>query len=185
MKKIKVLWDLFMIFLKIGGFTFGGGLAMLPLIQREVVDNRSWVAEEEIIDIFAISQSVPGVIAINTSIFVGNKVAGKSGAVAAAFGVILPAFVSIILVVTLLIGLQGNIYVEKVFAGIRAASAGLILLAAIKLGRNAVKGRLGYFIAIAAFLAITIWNIHAAWAIVFGGVAGYGLYLFNGGTKHA
>jgi len=179
MKIFKRMAELFWIFFKIGGFTFGGGLAMLPLIQKEVVDKRELVSEEEILDIFAVSQSVPGVIAINSAIFIGNRTLGLAGAIAAALGVILPAFISILLIVTILINLQNNVYVPKIFAGIRAASAALILLAALKLGKNAVKNKVGLIIAIASFMIIVIFNIHAAWAIVLSGLTGYIAYLYR------
>ena len=152
---------------------------MLPLIQREVVDKRSWVKESEILDIFAISQSAPGVIAINSAIFIGKRVAGLKGAVAAALGVILPSFISIILVITILMGFQGNKVVEKVFTGIKAASAALILLAAVKLGKTAIKGKFGFFIALLSFGMIVIFDIHAMWAVVLGGAAGLAAYLMN------
>jgi chromate transporter len=176
---IKQLWDIFWVFFKIGVFTFGGGLAMLPLIQKEVVDKRQWISEPEILDIFAISQSVPGVIAINSAIFIGKRVMGLRGAVVATLGVVLPAFISIILIITILIGLRGNIVVEKVFTGIRAASAALILLAALKLGKTAVKGKAGYFIALISFGMIVIFDIHAMWAVIFGGIAGLTTFWMN------
>lgn len=176
---LKQLWDIFWIFFKIGAFTFGGGLAMLPLIQKEVVDKQQWVSEPEILDIFAISQSVPGVIAINSAIFIGKRVSGLKGAVAAALGVILPSFISIILVITILMGLKGNKVVAKVFTGIRSASAALILLAAVKLGKTAIKGKFGFWIALISFGMIVIFDIHAMWAVVLGGAAGLAGYLMN------
>lgn len=151
---------------------------MLPLIHKEVVDKRHWVNETEILDIFAISQSIPGVIAVNSAIFIGNRVAGISGAIAATLGVVLPAFVSIILVITILIGLRNNPIVDKVFTGIRAASASLILLAALNLGKNAVKGKIGWIIALFSFGMIVIFDIHAMWAIICGGLAGI-IYTWN------
>ncbi len=173
MHKLSVLTRLFWAFFKVGSLTFGGGLAMLPLIQEEVVEKQKWVSEEEIVDVFAISQSVPGVIAINSSIFIGNKVAKIPGAVVAAFGVILPAFLSIILILIALLRFQSNVYVEKALSGIRAASAGLILLSAIKLGKNILKNRFTWIIAIAALVGILIFNINAAWTVIGGGAAGY------------
>ncbi len=179
MKKLMRLWELFWAFFKVGCFTFGGGLAMLPLIQKEVVGNKKWSSEEEILDIFAISQSLPGVIAINTSIFIGKNVLGVKGAIAAALGVALPAFLSILLILVLLMGFKDNPYVTKVFSGIRAASAALILLTAVKLFKSGVKGKSGYTIALVAFFMIVVLDISAAWAIVFGGAAGYGIYLYG------
>ena len=160
-------------------------MAMLPLIQKEVVDRRKWISEEEIVDVFAISQSMPGVIAINASIYVGTRVAGFAGAVSAAFGVILPAFVSIILVVTLLSFLQGNPVVDKVFAGIRAASAALILQAAIKLGKKAVKSKLDIAIAAISFIIIVFFSVSAVYAILFGAVVGLVAYAYGRSKKNA
>lgn len=179
MKDYKKLFKIFWVFLKVGSFTFGGGLTMLPLIQKEVVDNQKWVDEEEILDVFAISQSVPGVIAINSSIFVGYKVAGLAGSIVAAIGVILPAFLSIVVLVTLLTNFRDNLYVEKVFAGIRAASAALILLSAYKLGKSAVKTKKAAIIAVISFLIIVIFNINAAWAVVLGALSGYYTYALS------
>jgi len=177
--KYRILFDLFWTFFKVGLFTFGGGLAMLPLIQDEVVNKNKWLTEEEILEVFALSQSIPGVIAVNTSIFTGNKLAGKKGSVAAALGTILPAFLSIILILTLLNRFRDNKYVEKAFAGIRAASAALILLAAIKLAKSSLKNKKGYIIALASFFMIIVLNISAAWAIISGGIAEYLIYLYE------
>jgi chromate transporter len=179
MEKLKKLIKIFWIFFKIGSFTFGGGMAMLPLIQKEVVDNQKWINDEEILDIFAISQSVPGVIAINSSMFVGNRVMGFSGAIAASLGVILPAFFSIIIIVIALMKFKNNIYIEKVFSGIKAASAALILLSAISLGKSVLKSKSSYVIAAASFLIIVILNVSAAWAIILGGVSGYVIYVLG------
>ena len=177
MKKFQNITKLFWIFLKVGSFTFGGGYAMLPLIRNEVVTRQKWIGEAEIVDVFAISQSVPGVISINSALFIGNKVAGVPGAVAAALGMILPAFVSIILILVLLLSLKRNIYVDKVFGGIRAASAALIFLAALELGRGILTTKLGWLIAAGSFVAIALFNVNAAWSVIGGGAAGYFAYL--------
>lgn len=177
MTHFKILWQLFLIFFKIGSFTFGGGLAMIPLIQREVVEKQKWIEEKEILDIFAVAQSAPGVIAVNSSIFVGKKVAGFSGAVAAVLGTVLPAFISIIIILLLLTGLSDNSYVDKFFSGIKAASAALILLSALKLGKQAIINKKGYLIALISFLIIILFNLNAVWAVIFGGTAGYLIFL--------
>lgn len=152
----------------------------MPLMQKEVNERRGWVSETEMIDIFAIAQSIPGVIAINSAIFIGNKVAGVPGAVMAALGMILPAFLSIILILLVLTGIQGSRYVEKVFAGIRAASVALILLAAVKIGKSVLKKRRHYVIALLCLLGIVLVNINAVWAVVFGGGVGYLSYRLGG-----
>jgi chromate transporter len=116
---------------------------------------------------------------VNSAIFIGKRVCGIAGAVSAALGVVLPAFLSILLVIAILKGLAGNKYVEKVFAGIKAASAGLILLAALKLGKSSVKGKMGWIIAVVSFAAIVFLDIHAAWVIIFGGICGFAAYLLE------
>ncbi len=180
MKKIKQLFKMFIVFLKVGSFTFGGGLAMIPIIQKEVVDKQKWIKEEEILDIFAISQSIPGVISINSAIFIGKRVMGISGAIAAALGLILPAFFSILLIVILLTNINNNVYIDNAFSGIRSASAALILLAAIKLGKSSLKNKAGYAIAIISFLAIVVFDINAIWVIIASGVCGYFLFRQTG-----
>ena len=172
-------WQLFWVFFKIGFFTFGGGLAMLPLIRREVVEVQKWMSEDDIVDAFAISQSLPGAMAVNTGIFIGRKMLGNLGAMMALLGVVLPAFISILFAMFVLSSLSENIYVGKFFAGIRAASTALILLAAIHLGKSATSGRFGYLIAAVSFLMIVVFNINAAWAVVFGGVFGLLIYFFS------
>ena len=179
MDSLKKLWKIFIIFFKIGSFTFGGGMAMLPLIEKEVVDKEKWISEDEIVNIFAVSQSLPGVIAINSSIFVGNKVYGIPGAIVAALGVILPAFFSIIIAIFALMNIKDSPYVTKVFGGIKAASAALILLSAIKLGRSAVKDKVGLIIAVISFIMITVLQINAVWANVLSGLAGYLVYNYS------
>lgn len=176
---------LFQVFFKVGTFTFGGGYAMLPLIQKEVVEKLNWVKEEEIVDVFAISQSVPGVISLNSAIFIGKKVGGAPGAIAAAAGVVLPAFLSILLILLVLMRFKNNVYIEKAFAGIRAASAALILLSAIKLGRSILNDKTGWIIAGLSFVAIILLNINAAWAIIAGGIIGYVVYRWQRRKNHA
>ena len=176
MTRLRKNAELFIIFFKIGCFTFGGGIAMLPLIRHEAVEKKKWVDENEITDIFALAQSLPGVIALNSSIFIGYRVNGFAGAIAASLGTILPAFLSIIVVVTVLVHVRENPVVEKVFGGIRAASAALILAAAVKMGRSAVQGTTDWIIAATAFTAIVVFNVHAAWTVIAGGAAGYCFY---------
>lgn len=179
MERLKNLIKIFLVFFKVGSFTFGGGLAMLPLIQKEVVDRKKWISEEEIVDVFSICQSLPGVIAINSAIFIGNRVYGFAGAIFAALGVILPAFISIIIVFLALSGIKDSPYVTKVFSGVKAASAALILLSAIKLGRSAIKNKTGIIMAVISFAIIVIFNINAVWAIAFGACVGYFMYLYS------
>lgn len=176
---IKVLLRLFTVFFKIGAFTFGGGYAMLPLFQKEVVDKEKWLTEEEILDIFAISQSVPGVIAINSAFFIGKRVAGTWGAVSSALGVILPSFLIILAIAPVMIIYREAPIIGKIFTGIRAASAALILLAAIKMAKKAIQNKLGLIIAIVSFALVVLFDIHALWAVILGASFGIGDYFYK------
>lgn len=169
---MRLIWDLFVTFLKIGTFTFGGGLAMLPMIQKAVIEEKGWMTEEEVTDCFAISQSLPGVLAINAAIYIGNKKKALAGAVAATLGVALPAFVSIIIILLFLGKVENNTYVKGAFEGVKAATVALILVSTYKMGKQILKGKIEYFIAAVSFIIIVIAGISAVWAIVFGGLTG-------------
>ncbi|NLY42602.1 MAG: chromate transporter [Clostridiaceae bacterium] len=167
---------MFLVFFRIGAFTIGGGYAMLPIIQREVVDKNRWVSEEEIVDVFAIVQSVPGVIAINTSIFIGYKIGGMPGAFAAALGVILPSFITILAIAYLLFNIGDNIIIRRAFTGVRAGVVALIGISAFKLARATLRDKIGIFLAAAAFIAMVVFDVHAALVIIAGAIAGLIIY---------
>ena len=128
-KRRSQLLPLFLTFLKIGAFTFGGGYAMIPLIQRETVEGKKWITDEDMLEIIAIAESTPGPLAINSATFVGSHVAGVPGAACATLGVILPSFVIILIVSTLLDAFQHVKAVQYAFFGIRAGVLALILRA--------------------------------------------------------
>ena len=130
-------WELFLVFFKIGAFTFGGGYAMLPLIQNEVVDKKKWLGNKEFIDMLAIAQSMPGPIALNTAIFVGNKRKGVKGSVFSSLGIIFPSFITILLLVIVFTQFRENKAVEAVFKGIRPAVVALIFAPLLRMGKNA------------------------------------------------
>ncbi len=117
--KIGLLWQIFFTFFKIGAFTFGGGYAMVPLIQREASEKHGWVTDEDILDIVAIAESTPGPIAINSATFVGYRACGVLGSVAATLGVVLPSFMIILAISGILRQFQENVYVQYAFRGIR------------------------------------------------------------------
>ena len=173
---MKLIWELFITFLKIGTFTFGGGLAMLPLFRKAVVDEKGWMTEEEITDCLAISQSLPGMIAVNAAIYIGKKKHGVAGSFAAVLGVVLPAFVSIMVILLFLGKIEENHYVQGAFEGIKAASAALIAVAAYKMGRQILKGKIECLIAAVSFVIIVFAEISAVWAVIFGGFAGLASY---------
>ncbi|WP_010251399.1 chromate transporter [Acetivibrio cellulolyticus] len=178
-KNTKELWEIFVTFFKIGAFTIGGGYAMLPLIEKEVVDHRHWVNEEEIVDIFAIVQSVPGVIAINTSMFVGYKIAKIKGAISAALGVILPSFLIILAIYYVMSGINENEFVQKAFEGIRAGVTALILLTAIKLSKKTIKSYVSAILAAIAFILMVFFKTNAIVIVLGGGIAGYIMYMLR------
>lgn len=169
---MKELCRLFIAFFKIGLFTFGGGLAMLPLIQRTVVEDYKWMTEEEMLDCIAVTQAMPGVIAVNAATYIGNRRKGFAGSLAATLGVILPSFIIIILAVLFLGAIGDNKYIDGAFTGVKAASCGLILCAAIKLGKQIMKDWLTWVLAIFAFIVVAFLGINAIAVIVCGAAAG-------------
>ncbi|MCL1817336.1 MAG: chromate transporter [Spirochaetaceae bacterium] len=175
-RKAGQLWGMFSSFFKIGAFTIGGGYAMLPLIEREFVEVRGWVNHEEILDVYAVAQSLPGVIAINASICVGYKVAGVKGALVASAGMVIPSFVSILVIAMFLVNAQNNPWVQKAFAGVRAGVTAMILLAAIKLGKSILRNPPAWIIACLSFTALVLANISAILVIAVSALAGFVLF---------
>lgn len=171
-----MLGQLFIIFFKVGAFTFGGGPAMLPVIRKEVVETNAWLTEEEFVDCLAVAQSLPGVLAVNTAIYIGGKKGALPGAVVAAVAVALPAVISIIVILLFLGRIEDNIFVQGAFEGVKAASTGLILAAAYRTAKNILIGRFEKLVAAASFLLIVLWGVSVVWAIVFSGAAGYLAY---------
>ncbi len=170
---IKEYLELFWVFLKIGAFTFGGGFAMIPLIEKEIVVNKKWIEKDEIINLFAVSQSIPGAIAINTSTLVGYKVGGKKGAIIATCGVILPSFVIILGIATFFAKIADSKVVEAVFIGINGAVIVMILMAAKKMIKAGVKDILTLVIMIATILCIFLLKISPVVMIIIGSLIGF------------
>ena len=164
--------ELFWEFFKLGTFTIGGGMAMLPLMQNIVVEKKGWMCEEEAVDCMAVSQSLPGVIAINMATYIGRQKKGLLGAICATAGVILPSFLIMILIVELLESLGDSPYVEGALTGIKAAAKGLIGYSAYKIGKKILTGPFPWILAIGAFAAIVCFSISAVWVILAGIVLG-------------
>lgn len=150
------IWSLFTAFMRIGAFTFGGGYAMLPMLERECVDKTGWVTREELLDYFAIGQCTPGVIAVNTATFVGKRRRGFWGALAATAGVVLPSFIIITLLTALLSNFAEITWVKYALRGIRVAVGVLILNTVIRLVREKIKDAVGYILCVAAFLLVAL-----------------------------
>ncbi len=164
---------LFFTFFKIGAFTFGGGYAMIPLIQREIVEKHGWMSDEDILDIFAIAESTPGPIAINCATFVGFRTAGFWGAAMATTGVVLPSFVIILLISFLLTGFADIPQVQYAFFGIRAGVLALLVKALWTMYRKNPKNPIGYGIMAAAFIVTAFWDVPVLTVIL--GCAAVGL----------
>ena len=135
---MKKLLDLFFTFAKVGVMTFGGGYAMLPILQREVVDNKGWATEEELMDYFAIGQCTPGVIAVNTATFIGQKQGGTIAAIFTTLGVVFPSLVIISLLAGVIEDFSHLVWVQNAFGGIRVCVCVLIANAVVKLYKKAV-----------------------------------------------
>lgn len=147
-----LLLDLFCAFFRIGLFTFGGGYAMLPLLQREIVEKKKWATEEEMLDYFAVGQCTPGVIAVNTATFVGFKEKKLSGAIFATLGIVSPSLVIITVIAALLSNFAHIAAVQNAFAGIRVAVCVLILNSIVKLWKKSVVDKLTFAVFLAVFI---------------------------------
>jgi chromate transporter len=161
---------MFLTFFKIGAFTIGGGYAMIPIIQQEIVDKKKWIEEEEFLDIIAISQGSPGPIAINVSIFIGYRLKGLKGAITCMLGTALPSFMIILLIAMMFFQYRNNPIVEKVFLGIRPAVVALIASAVYKMYKSSQIKGVRVLIAIASMLIIVFTNISPVYLILVGGI---------------
>lgn len=172
-RKAGLCLKLFLKFLKIGAFTFGGGYAMIPLIQNEVVEKRKWMTDQDILDIIAIAESTPGPISINAATFVGYKTAGFWGAVCCTMGVVLPSFLMIAAISLILQAFAHNQVVQYAFAGIRAGVLALICKALVSMYRQCPRNGFSYFLAGAAFVATAMFQVNVLLVIL--GCAAAGL----------
>jgi chromate transporter len=170
--KRKLLMDIFLTFLKISPVTFGGGYAMIPLIEREVVDRRKWMSTKDIANIFAVAESVPGAIAINSSTFIGYRLAGPIGAVVAMIGVVLPTFCIVLLLSVFFMQFQDHPKIEAAFISIRATIVALIIYAAYKIGKTAWIDYTTLVFILATIMVMIFVHIHPIAIIIIGALAG-------------
>lgn len=157
---MRELWELFLTFAKVGVMTFGGGMAMLPILEREIVQSRNWATEEELVDYFAIGQCTPGIIAVNTATFAGRKTAGIVGGIVATLGVVFPSLIIITLLAGVITSFAEVAWVKNAFAGIRVCVCVLIFNAVVKLWKKAVidKKTLALYLVILLGSALTDWS---------------------------
>lgn len=173
---MSVIIQLFISFFKIGAFSFGGGYAMLPLLEKELVEKHQWISTTDFIDILAISEMTPGPIAINSATFLGYNVAGILGAMVATFAVVLPSFIIITIIYKSINKFKNSPYVGWVFKGIRPVVLGLIGAAAITVGRTSFVDIKAVFIAILLFYLVSFKKINPILGIILAGVLGIILY---------
>ena len=176
---MKQLFLLFITFFKVGLFTFGGGYAMLPLLQDELVRKHKWTTDEELLDYYSIGQCTPGVIAVNVSTFIGYKQKGVVGGCISTLGMIMPSLLIIMLIAAVLAKYMHNPYLGYAFAGIRVAVTALIADTLLGLWKKGIKDRLAltiFFISAALLLWL---NLSAIWIVVLASVAGIGIYKFG------
>lgn len=166
-------WESFRTFFKIGMFTLGGGYAMIPIIEEEVVNRHQWVKKEEMLDLIAIAQSCPGVFAINISIFVGYKLRKVRGAIATALGTALPSFLIILAIAMFFHQFEDNRVIAAMFRGIRPAVVALIAVPTFNLGKSAQLNRFTVWIPVVSALAIWLLGVSPIWIIIAAGLGGY------------
>ena len=169
---MKEYLDLFLTFARIGGLTFGGGYAMLPMLQQEVVDRRGWATNEELMDYYAIGQCTPGVIAVNTATFVGNKTKGTLGGIFATLGVVFPSLVIITIIAAFIRNFAELEVVKNAFAGIRVCVFVLILNAVVKLGKSSIKDAVTVGIFLAVLLGAVLVDASPIVFVLLAGIAG-------------
>lgn len=172
---MRKLLHLFLMFFKIGLFTFGGGYAMLPLLQAEIVKKRRWATDEELLDLYSIGQCTPGIISVNVATFMGYRQAGIAGACAATLGMVMPSLIIITLLAAVLDRYMHNRYVSYAFAGIRICVVVLILDIIYDLWKKGITDYKGAGIFAGALLLLLGFNLSAVWIVILAGIAGLGL----------
>lgn len=169
---MKIYWELICAFMRIGAFTFGGGYAMLPLIQKEIVDKKRWATEEEIMDYYAVSQCIPGIIMVNTATFIGYYLKGIPGAIVATLSVVTPSIVIISLIASILTTYSSLAIVQHALAGIRVAVCVLVLNAVIKLWKNGIKDAYGIIVFAFVLAVVSFTSISTVIIVILSAVAG-------------
>ncbi len=183
--KDNVIFQLFITFFRIGAFTFGGGYAMIPIIQKEAVEKRHWIKDEDIIDLLAIAESTPGVLAVNSATFVGYNVGGVPGSLAATVGVVMPSFIMILILSQFYIAFRQNVWVDYAFRGIKAGVCVLLLKSFMKLYKALDKRSFHMCLLVGAIFLSALMGLEAIVIIISGGILGYIYSTFFDKAKEA
>ena len=170
---MKVLWDLYSAWFRMGLFTFGGGYAMLPMIQKEVINKYHWATEDEVMDYYAIGQCTPGIIAVNTATFIGRKVKGDIGGIVATLGVISPSLIIITLIAGLITNFSDLDIVRHALKGIQVAVCVLMFVSIRSLFRKGVKNKLDFAVFVIAWVLAQFTGISTVFLVIAAGIAGY------------
>ena len=170
--KMKLLGELFAVFFRIGLFTFGGGYAMIPLIEREVVEGKKWISSDDVLDMLAIAESTPGPLAVNSATFVGYRMGGVIGSAVATIALAIPSVVIICIISLFITQFKENMWFQHIFRGIRSGVLVLMVNAVIKFAKKCSKYWLVYAMMIAAFLLAAFTDIDIAFILLGGGIAG-------------
>ena len=177
--KIGQLLELYLAFVKIGAFTFGGGLAMMPIMQRELIEKRGWITDEELIDYFAIGQSSPGIIAVNVATFVGYKRLGLFGGIIGTLGVVTPSWVIIMLLAGAISSVDKYPLAQKALKGINVAVAALLTSVIVKFSKKTIKNIWNVLFMLLAFVLIYFFKVQSVWIILISIIIGCLLTLYR------
>jgi len=183
--RAKTLVELFFVFFKIGAVTFGGGLAMLPIIEKELVIKRKWVTKDTLLDYFAIGQATPGIIAVNVATFLGYSRAGILGAIIATLGVVTPSIIIISIIAKFLSGFSENITVKKALAGINVVVAALLTKVLWGFRKKIFSSILAFILFLLAFLGITFFNVNTILIVVASIFIGLGFFFLNNNSSNS
>ena len=164
--KLRQFVELYLAFLKIGAFTFGGGLAMMPIMQRELIEKRGWLTDEELIDYFAIGQSTPGIIAVNVATFVGYKRLGVLGGIIGTLGVVTPSWVIIMILAGAISSVDNYPVAQKALKGINVAVAALLTSVIVKFSKKTIKSVWNAVLMLTAFALIYFFKVQSVWIII-------------------
>ena len=179
----KTLAELYGVFFKIGAVTFGGGMAMLPIIERELAVKRDWATSEELLDYFTLSQSLPGLISANISIFLGYKRAGKIGGIVAPLATITPSVIVITIIAACLENFSSIPIIQKALSGINTGVAAMLTYTVVNFGKKTVTDLFGILLFAAAFVMLFFFKVNTLWIILFGTLAGIFYTCCRGGWK--
>lgn len=173
MKKFREYFDLFFVFFRIGAVTFGGGLAMLPILERELVARRKWMSSEQLIDYYAIGQATPGIISVNVATFVGFQRRRIPGALVTTIGIVLPSIIVICAIAGILGAFADSLLVQRALRGINVSVAVLLLVAVFRVGSKTINDWITALVALCSFGIIVVWNTPGVLVVVASGLLGF------------